>query len=261
MLYNVDFRKTRGRNTIGISFTLFGLLFVGIVFFTMFQDIDEESNYDRSIEAYDVTSRSYYDYGTEAYHFQYEYHYKVGDNEYICTSNQYNKETTPIVYFDSSNPADCSTYKPSNSTSILSVALPFCALPILFIIIGVYNMIKVHNKTVATKRLARKGILVKNIQYTLVESGIWVNDVPLMCISTIYTFPNGETKELKSEPIKDRLLDESDPYCDLLFDPDNYNNYFLDFEITPTGNGNPQILYMNPDNPSFGDREYVSIDR
>ena len=96
------------------------------------------------------------------------------------------------------------------------------------------------------RKLAKSGVLVKGIPYELVASGHTVNNIPLMCISCEYTFPNGEARELKGEPLKDKLI-EATEYCDLLFDPNNYDNFFVDFEITTTGTGNPNIIYYNPE--------------
>ena len=41
------------------------------------------------------------------------------------------------------------------------------------------------------------------------------------------------------------ILSDADGMCDLLYDANNYNNYFIDFNITPTGDGNPNIIYYN----------------
>ena len=64
-----------------------------------------------------------------------------------------------------------------------------------------------------------------------------------MCFRVVFTFPNGETKTLTSDPAYNNVLQDYDGKCDLLYDPNDYNNYCVDLEITTTGNGQPNIVY------------------
>lgn len=132
-------------------------------------------------------------------------------------------------------------------------------IPGIFCLIGIIDIIRAIYKYIVTKRLARCGVLVKGLPYSLTKSNTKVNGEALMYICTFYTFPNGKEKKLKSEPLSGKLLNYSDGLCDLLFDPNNYNNYFLDYEITTTGIGNPQIIYASDDEISKYGREYTSL--
>lgn len=254
MVYDIDLRKTKGRSSIGVTFTLGGLIFLVIMGSAMHSLYNEKDSLDSEVKAYDVIWNEYEnDEGQTMY--SPNYYYQVNGESYICKSSgsSSSKRGNGIVYYNSSNPSEC---MPDYESSTSYFFLIFLAFPLISIIIGVLQIKTMILKTKIAKNLAYNGVLVKGIPYQLVKSGIEVNDVPLMCISTVYSFPDGKTREIRSEPLKTRFLTDDDRLCDLLYDPNNYDNYFVDFEIKTTGVGSPNIIYYNQSNSNSSSNTY-----
>ncbi len=103
---------------------------------------------------------------------------------------------------------------------------------IILIIVG--NKIKRQTKKEMKRatKLAKKGILVKNMPYEAAPTGTFVGSKVYKCIKVNYKNSAGVEIPLFSETKFD--IDEkmkSDDTADLLIDPDDYSNYFIDFEI------------------------------
>lgn len=82
------------------------------------------------------------------------------------------------------------------------------------------------------KQLSQKGILIKNLRYSIkpVDNKI---DGPntVYYLSVVYEIEKGKTMNFKSEPKYLTALGRDNGTVDLLIDPNDYTNYFIDFEI------------------------------
>ncbi len=121
--------------------------------------------------------------------------------------------------------------------------LMFLILPVVFILIGGINIIKVFKRVKQVKRLNQVGVLYKNIPYTLASTGMSVNDVPILKPVVKFKLPNGEFVTLSGDARHDRKDRDSDGYIDLVLDPDNYDNYFLDYDINRLGGNRKEDYY------------------
>ena len=82
------------------------------------------------------------------------------------------------------------------------------------------------------KKLSTKGILVKSLDYDIVDTGSYVGDRHYKCIKVVYKNSNGVEIPLFSETKYDLLSNKKEyETVDLLIDPDDYSNYFIDYEI------------------------------
>ena len=81
------------------------------------------------------------------------------------------------------------------------------------------------------KKLSQHGILIKNLPYELVMDKKSRYTKPIYKIKVLYEIEKGRTLSLESEPKYLTTLGREDGTVDLLIDPDDYNNYFIDFEI------------------------------
>ena len=110
----------------------------------------------------------------------------------------------------------------SNSPVILFV------LPLFGITIFQINAIrKLKAKKKVAEKLAKYGILVKNIPYQ-----VYTNSQFEKCLKVSYKNSAGVEIPLISEPkhnLKEKM--KKDDTADLLIDPEDYSNYFIDFEI------------------------------
>jgi hypothetical protein len=102
-----------------------------------------------------------------------------------------------------------------------------------FLGLGIYNMLYVKketkNKIKKANYLAQHGWLVKNLPYTLEYNQKLLSN-NTVCIHLTYENSNGSKIPLVSEP---KASNGNIPYktADLLIDPDDYSNFFIDFEI------------------------------
>lgn len=241
MVYNVDLKKAKGPLGFGISFTLVGLLFLVIFGGIFISSTTKKNAMDSETKATNITWETHYD-SEDGTTYSPNYEYEVDGTIYVCKSSTSSsiKSGDGTVYYDSSNPGDCMTDFDNTTNGFTFV---FLIIPVIFIVVGVSQIRKSINKTKVAKELAKTGVLVKGLPYELVNSNVSVNNVPLKCMRVAYKFPDGITRDIRSEALKGRILSDADGCCDLLYDPNNYDNYFIDFEITTTGVGSPNIIY------------------
>lgn len=95
------------------------------------------------------------------------------------------------------------------------------------------DIIQSSNKKMdRVKYLAENGMLIKNLKYTI--KPVKKNETGPMAtykIQVIYEIEKGKTMCFESEPKYLTALGRDDGTVDLLIDPNDYTNYFIDFEI------------------------------
>ena len=103
----------------------------------------------------------------------------------------------------------------------------------LIIVIFAFKKKKSIKKEIARiKILSKSGILVKAMPYELVNTGVMVMGKYYKCIKVNYKNSAGVEIPLYSETKYNAdIISKTDDSVDLLIDPDDYSNYFIDFEI------------------------------
>ena len=117
------------------------------------------------------------------------------------------------------------------SITSLAVTIPFVIISIIFISISKSMKKKAQENILRVKKLAMEGFLVKNMPYKLVSSGTVINNQPIYCIQVEYENPSGQKISLQSEPRYNNKLSDKNGTVDLLIDPNDYSNYYIDLEI------------------------------
>ena len=82
--------------------------------------------------------------------------------------------------------------------------------------------------------LEKNGVLYRNMSYKLKYLGSTNDDNrDLFCYEVDFTLPNGSVVILTSETIKSETYynQPQTGQIDVLIDPNNYNNYYIDFNI------------------------------
>ena len=164
------------------------------------------------------------------------YHYYVNNQLYKCKTNVSSFKSPKldgVVYYNPDNPSDCMTdYIPkTNFYLLIGVIIGFIiALIGLVMIYG--NTKKLHK----LKYLAHKGKLFKGIPYVMEETGIFSRGKNVLRITVSYKTQDGRTVKLVGEPRYDRKCRDEDGLVDLLINPNDISNYYLDFEIKYNGN-------------------------
>ena len=177
------------------------------------------------------------------------YTYVVDDNIYKCKTD-YSSAAKPnengvVVKYDLDNPSNCVTsYETFNNWWLLLLLL----LPIIFILVAVINMNKVNKRVKKIQDLNNNGVLVKGLKYKLVDSGMVVNNVPIKTPAVDYTLPSGSVVTLYGDPRHDKKAFDSDGLVDLVIDPNNPENYFIDFEINRLSGNLTTDYYKSNDN-------------
>ena len=95
------------------------------------------------------------------------------------------------------------------------------------------QIISTSNKDIKRiKYLSKNGMLIKNLKYKIkpVKNQIQGNKT-IYRIQVIYEIEKGKTMNFESEPKYLTALGRDDGTVDLLIDPNDYSNYFIDFEI------------------------------
>ena len=256
MVYELNLKNIKSTKNFGIIFLIFGLFFLFIIGGLFVSNIVKKMALDAEVMAYNIEWETVK--GEDGVTYSPTYYYNVDGVEYICDANSSSssKSGKGIVYYNSTNPNECMT----DFESSFSFIFLFCSLiPIVFVLIGASQIKTYLKKLKNIKSLANTGILVKNVPYSIVDSSYSVNDTPIKCFKTTYTFPDGKTRELISPPAFDRVLQDYDGKCDLLYDPNNYDNYFLDLEIKVTGQGCPRIIQYDQDYQHANNLSYANL--
>ena len=117
----------------------------------------------------------------------------------------------------------------------LSIAslIPLLVIALL-VILFVLKKISLDAKKATKKveQLSKKGILIKNLKYeTKTIATDEANGEFVYQIQVMYEIEKGKTLCFKSEPKYLTALGRDNGTVDLLVDPNDYSNYFVDFEI------------------------------
>ncbi len=186
------------------------------------------------------------------------YYYTVNGVDYSCGSSSYSGRNPGYenknVYYDSKDPSRCmSEYSESNITLLSLIMIA----PALFGIVGIVLLTKVNKRIKSIKELNERGKLVKNLPYTLENTGTIINGVAIQRPVVSYKLPTGIMVSLYGEPRYDQKTSDDDGMVDILIDENNPDNYFVDFEINRLSGNRPSDYYEKPDNDSsYDDQGY-----
>jgi len=153
--------------------------------------------------------------------------YEFNNKIYYCKPNYSSSSKTDFkrVYFNESDPSSCTIdFKTSPIIYLIFI------VPGVFILFGSIMIIIYICKYKNINKLKNHGILVKNIDCELSKTSVFVNGVQMYKIKAIYTFPDGVSRILERK-IKSSECDIDNHQCDLIYLMNNYNVYYLDFDI------------------------------
>ena len=236
-MYKVNSENLKGSFSISNLILFIGLVAFIIIGLVIFPAKIKEATYTEKVEAYDD---DFYYYSTDEI-YKVKFYYLVDGKEYSLTTNadkddRNNYDLT--IYYKNNNPESAiSKYEIEKANDNFFLLI----IPGVLLLFGFIMTINSLIKVLKVQKLTKKGILVKNIPYMLIDKKAEINGHKIMAYCITYTFPNGNTKDLVSNGIHTRVSKEG--VCDLLYDPNNYSNYYIDKNIKTTGKGNPTIIY------------------
>jgi len=154
------------------------------------------------------------------------FYFNVDGKEYTCKTS-FSRGSRPSVtknklYYNSSNPNICiSEYELSQLPVIFIFIILFSFVDIAA---GLYFLINANSENKRIKQLAQSGLLVKNLPCEI------ENNLKGYKIKIDYKIADGNILKLKSEIRRDYNYIGRQT-ADLLIDPLNTKNYFIDFDI------------------------------
>ena len=117
---------------------------------------------------------------------------------------------------------------------LMILFFPFIIMPALISIMVIVILTKEKNKAKKNikrvEKLCKKGVLVKCLKYKVVNTGTMVAGHYYKCLEVTYKNAFGVEIPLYSETKYD-IEKHKNETVDLLIDPDDYSNYFIDYEI------------------------------
>ena len=244
-MYDIDTSNVKKGIKFFLMFLFAGVFLLGILLAILIMNIINYKSLDSEIVPNHIEINTYKDSDGDTMYSPI-YYYNIRGKEYKCSS-QGGSSIMPStknrkVYFDSKNPTRCMTdYSRGNNKWILL----FLLLPIVFISVAVYNIIKVNKRIKLINELNTTGKLVKNLPYRLENTGMSINGVQIQRPVVDYTLPSGTTITLQGDPRHDKKVADKDGMVDLIIDEANPNNYFIDFEINRLSGNLPTDYYTN----------------
>ena len=98
--------------------------------------------------------------------------------------------------------------------------------------IGISNQSENEKEKEKVERLSKTGLLVKNLNYEIIYIGTQTNITkPVYKIKVFYENQTGVKVPFISNTKYDRVPTGSTGTADLLIDPSDFSNYYIDFEI------------------------------
>ncbi len=162
-----------------------------------------------------------------------KYYFNVGEIEYSCStdiSQSYKPSLEPTkIFYNSKNPSECVSDPNYNRAAIMLFGAALVA--IIDILIALFLIIPAARKSANAKKLTQYGQLIKNIPCKIVHSFFTLNGVKGYNIEIKYEVSEGNVLYLKSD-MKFNNDFKGRETADLLIDPMNQKNYFIDFDIT-----------------------------
>lgn len=230
-MYDINYKNLRKGRNFWFIFLAFGIIFL-VVFIWMFFLTDSSSeSYDSETTAYNIIDNCSYD-SEGSYMCSPIYYYEVDGKNYKCNSNFSTSmsidHSKNKIYYDSQNPSNCKTEFGSSFSSFVYI---FIIIPIVFVIVAVWNIMKANKRIRKVKYLANHGTLFKGLRYTLKSTGITKNGVEVLAPVVDFTLPSGSTIQLTGDARHDGISYDADGLVDLLIDLDHPDTYYIDFEI------------------------------
>lgn len=254
-MYDINYKNLKKGILFFIPFILVGILFGILIWTNTFQGIVRKQNTDAQATAIfiDENYHNSSDNGT----YSPIYTFIANGKEYKCHSKRSTTlgvdQNQKTIYYKSNSPLYCVT---PYDTNFGFFDLIFVIFPLLFIIMGVSQIIKTIKRINLVKELNKTGVLIKQLKYELAPTGREVNNKEILAPVVYYTQPNGVTLKLKGDPRHDRKLHDEDGLVDLVIDPNNPDNYFIDFEINRLDGNRPSDYSNQFNNPQFNNYDY-----
>ena len=234
-MFEIDYKSIKKGRKLFYIFLVVGIILTAIFLLIFINSITKKNSLKGKVSAdYIEPNQHYDDDGSVLY--SPVYHYTVNGKEYECGTSGVSSSKRPgssgVVYYNIKNPSDCMTDYNSSISYFLLIGV---GLGVVFGVIGGIGIYKNQKEVNKAKLLSTKGKLIKGIPYIMEPTSTVVNGRRIEKIAIDYNLPSGSIVHLTGNPRYDGKFVDSDGLVDLLIDPDDPTNYFIDFEIKYSG--------------------------
>lgn len=230
-MYNINFKNLKKGISNGMIFLLAGLFFFLIIGYITFSGMIKKQMLDEVVEAYKIDDNCHLDSDGNNMCSPI-YYYKVNNIDYQCKLSYSSSSKVNVnqknVYYDSSNPNNCVTDYTAKPQFFMYLIMLF---PLIFVFVGAVQIIKVIKKIKKVQYLAQNGTLIQNLSYKMEETGHGRNNRQILAPAVDYMMPSGSSIHLVGDPRFDNKQYDEDGFVDLLIDPNDLDNYYIDFKI------------------------------
>ena len=254
-MFYIDSKSITKRKKLPIVLLIIGIFFITIFGIVYFYGIYRKNSMKGEIIAYKVDPNGHVEKNGNYVYYPI-YYFIIDGIEYTCNSSASSTKVPNVtgkVLYKENNPSECITdYVNANSDFLLLGV----ALGLVITVISILIIIKNSKAIKKVKNLTTNGVLIKGLPYTMTDTTIEGKKAKIIEID--YKMVNGTTMHLKGNPKYNYKTSNIAPYADLLIDPKDKNNYYIDFDIKYSGDVN--IIKYNQPNQSQNDIPYQKID-
>lgn len=243
-MFEIDKKNFKKRKKPAILLLFFGLIFVAVGAFLPIRNMIEKGKLDMETKATGVIENGHYD-DEGSYMYSPIFTYRVRGEEYSCkssVSSSFKPSTDTTIYYSSKDPSKCLSSYESKGDWLFLI---FIGVGAVIMGCGVFMLVKTNGSLKKAKELANNGKLIKNMPYRLEGTNTYINGRNVQKIVVDYIMPNGTIKTCVGDPRYDLKTGDEDGLVDLLIDPNNPDNYYLDFDIQYKEGANVEF-YKDP---------------
>ena len=244
-MYSIDFSNLKKGIKYYLIAIVVSILFIAVISMVFINRQHKINSLDASVRAYKVEVQSYEDDNTTMY--SPTYYYIVNNTKYSCVGNASTSDprnTLKKIYYSTAEPSVC--FIEGYKSDIIFIILGILVL-LLFMLLLIFRMLKLIKKIKIIEELNTKGKLVKGLPYSLENTGEVIMNHSIQRLVVNYKLPDGRLITLYSDSRYDKKEPSPNGKVDLVIDPENYNNYFIDYEINRLS-GNLDGDYYNDTN-------------
>ncbi len=218
IMYVINYRRNLKDYTAGKVFLCIGIILFIILGYAVMGPIVKRLLCNAEVPAKDIDYNSYTNPNNRDIYYSPTYYYVVNGKNYSCVLNTSStneiSDYPNIVYYNKSHPNICTTKYHMVAVLENYIILLF---PFIFIGFGLFSFIKGRRIKKRLDYLCEHGVLIKDLKYKHNRN----NNVLVEYNDKVYYGSNKYlTSELKSSDV-----------IDMLIDPDDDSNYYIDFNI------------------------------
>jgi hypothetical protein len=232
-MFELNYQNIKNEKKFSLIFLIVGLILIVASLSIFFILRANKNSLDKQTNTTYIEENGYYDDEGD-YLYSPIYYYRVNGIEYSCKSSGSSSSrpsSTGTVYYSSKNPSKCMT---DFSVDMSWFILIGTALGGIAFTIGIFTIRGPIKEKKKMKYLEKNGKLIKGIPFRLEGTNRYFNGYQMQRIIAYYTQSNGLIIELKSSP--KCIYDSTRTVIDLLIDPNDTSNYYMDFDIKYSGN-------------------------